>query len=498
MVGLESIRCSNVVVFGKARKLVGGEGSKRPREILPSPNPVDKPPHPLKLSEVLDWTVSYSDPPCLWLVTLRAWYKLVEPSPAYVRVFAPMQRRVAFAAAAAEALRRNWNVRLEDALAFCAERTEVVPGDLLDPKFRVLAASNAAAAELQRKDAEVAARGAGESPQAPRKPATRRRRRGRDRRALALRRARRHRGRRVRRAAAGEPPFVRVSGPRLGAHQATGHRRVRERARGDQEKRSRRGQDGAQSRAESRAESRAARAARGDPAGRGGRRGGSSRPSRAVPSGPREPRLLPPPVPDPAVPESFGATPALVAETLALWDFTQTHGAFLRIPPCPWPRFRRAFLADASETKPSDAALIRDVCVALLRVGEGPVAGFSIAGGEGAAAAAAAAAAPRRSPRPPRRRRRWRIPMICACSTGASASARPWACTPRARRPRPWASWAPGRRRGLRRRSRPARRRRRRRWRPARRARRRRRRSAPRRASRSPRASAAWRATPRR
>ena len=172
MVGLESIRCSNVVVFGKARKLVGGEGSKRPREILPSPNPVDKPPHPLKLSEVLDWTVSYSDPPCLWLVTLRAWYKLVEPSPAYVRVFAPMQRRVAFAAAAAEALRRNWNVRLEDALAFCAERTEVVPGDLLDPKFRVLAASNAAAAELQRKDAEVAARGAGDAPRAPRKPAT--------------------------------------------------------------------------------------------------------------------------------------------------------------------------------------------------------------------------------------------------------------------------------------------------------------------------------------
>jgi hypothetical protein len=101
MVGLESIRCSNVVVFGKARKLEGGEGSKRPREILPSPKPVDKPPHPLKLSEVLDWTVSYSDPPCVWLVTLRAWYKLVDPSPAYLRTFAPIQRRIAFAAAAA-------------------------------------------------------------------------------------------------------------------------------------------------------------------------------------------------------------------------------------------------------------------------------------------------------------------------------------------------------------------------------------------------------------
>ena len=44
MVGLESIGCSNIVVFGKARKIVGGEGSKRPFEVLSRPlEPLDKP-----------------------------------------------------------------------------------------------------------------------------------------------------------------------------------------------------------------------------------------------------------------------------------------------------------------------------------------------------------------------------------------------------------------------------------------------------------------------
>ena len=161
MVGLECIRCSNVIVFGKARKLEGGEGAKRPFEILSQPGgvlkPVDKPPHPLKLSEVLDWTVSYTTPePCIWLVTLRAWYKLIDPSPQYLRVFAPMQRRVAFTAVAAEMLRLNWAVSLDDAMAKCAAETQVVPGDLLDPRFRVIAASNAAATERERKESEAA------------------------------------------------------------------------------------------------------------------------------------------------------------------------------------------------------------------------------------------------------------------------------------------------------------------------------------------------------
>ena len=170
MVGLESIRCSNVVVFGKARKLVGGEGSKRPREILPSPNPVEN----RRTAQVIRcWTGRCRAPTrrvCSWSPA-----RLVQARPTLPRTCAcsAQQRRCPFAAAAAGAS-PELGVRLEGALAFCGAH-EVVPGDLPDPRFRVLAASNAAAAELRRKDAEVAARGAGESPRAPRKPATRRR-----------------------------------------------------------------------------------------------------------------------------------------------------------------------------------------------------------------------------------------------------------------------------------------------------------------------------------
>ena len=93
MCGLESSRVANVVVFGKARKVTGGEHD-RPHEVLAgvkAMTPLDKPPHPLKLSEVLDWTVSYTNPPTVWLVTLRAWYRLGNPSPAYLRTFAGVQ-----------------------------------------------------------------------------------------------------------------------------------------------------------------------------------------------------------------------------------------------------------------------------------------------------------------------------------------------------------------------------------------------------------------------
>ena len=109
MVGLETSRIANVVVFGKARKVVGGEHD-RPHEVLSGSKamtPLDKPPHPLKLSEVLDWTVSYADPPCVWLVTLRAWYRLGNPSPAYLRTFAGIQRRTRFVRAVAAKLRER-------------------------------------------------------------------------------------------------------------------------------------------------------------------------------------------------------------------------------------------------------------------------------------------------------------------------------------------------------------------------------------------------------
>ena len=399
MVGLECIRCSNVIVFGKARKLEGGEGAKRPFEILSQPGgvlkPVDKPPHPLKLSEVLDWTVSYTTPePCIWLVTLRAWYKLIDPSPQYLRVFAPMQRRVAFTAVAAEMLRLNWAVSLDDAMAKCAAETQVVPGDLLDPRFRVIAASNAAATERERKESEAAnvAAEKGEETEAD----------GEDKKEIAddkkppevvpLRYTTRD--------VVDDGAFIatqlealRTSGALMEGTELTKpplidqFKNILEVTKKKELLDAKVARNAAQRAAQRQAQrERLAATRRGDGSG-GSRPSGASHHRKPVPSGPREPRTGTPPVPEPVVPETYAASPALVAETLALWDMTQVHGKFFRLPPCPWPRFSRAFLAPAEGTVPADAALIRDVCVALLRVGESGVAGAGAGGGENAAAA---------------------------------------------------------------------------------------------------------------
>jgi hypothetical protein len=405
MVGLEQIRCSNVIVFGKARKLEGGEGGKRPFEILTQSGDlvsVDKPPHPLKLSEVLDWTVSYTDPPSIWLVTLRAWYKLINPSQTYLRTFAPMQRRVAFAAVAADALRANWAVSLNDALALCAKNTLVVSGDLLDPRFRVVAASNSRdASERTRRDLEavrVKAEGGGDGAteadedkegDAKNKPEVE--------------------------AAAEVVPLayttrdvvedgafiaaqlesLRAAGALVAGTELTkpelidGFKNVleltKQRELADAKVARRNAQRAAQRLAQR--ERLAATRRGGGGGGDGGSRPpGTSHSRRPVPSGPRVSRTEAPPCAEPVVPASYNATPALIAETLALWDLTQVFGSFLRIPPCPWPRFARAFLAPAGETIPSDDLIVRDVCVALLRVGESGVAGAGAGGGENEAA----------------------------------------------------------------------------------------------------------------
>ena len=53
------------MVFGKAHKVAGGE-SQPPRKVLSAPmRKLDKPPHPLKLVEILDWCVQYSEPPAV-------------------------------------------------------------------------------------------------------------------------------------------------------------------------------------------------------------------------------------------------------------------------------------------------------------------------------------------------------------------------------------------------------------------------------------------------
>ena len=102
--------------------------------------------------EVLDWTVCHSDPPAVWLITLRAWYRLGVPHEKYLQKFATIQRRLAFCQVAARELRLDWELSVEDGLDAMRE-VAVVPGDLADLRFRggggVAAAAEVAAAKLK-------------------------------------------------------------------------------------------------------------------------------------------------------------------------------------------------------------------------------------------------------------------------------------------------------------------------------------------------------------
>lgn len=158
--GLETVtsatRVSNIVVFGKARKVYGGE-SDRPKDVLTTPLvPLDRPPRPLKLAEVLDWTICHSDaePPAVWIVTVRAWYRLGEPTAAYLRNYGVMQRRLAFCHVTANALRRDYELSLEAALQVLVE-VPVVDGDLMDPKYRAHFEAQAEAIDRAKEEAAV-------------------------------------------------------------------------------------------------------------------------------------------------------------------------------------------------------------------------------------------------------------------------------------------------------------------------------------------------------
>ena len=395
VVGLEQCRTKNVVVFGKARKVEGGESS-RPKDVLKRAlKPVNKPPHPLKLSEVLDWTVCYDERrgPSVWLVTLRAWYRLGEPAEGYKRAFATLQRRVAFCDATLRAIRRDWNVSVEDGLA-ALTAVPVVSGDYLSPKFRGAVAANEAAAAKAAVESGVKGgkKGASKPSSKNASPAvsktTSKTAAGSDSPAAAASAAA------AAAAAVTELKYARrdvINDTAFIAQQLEGLRKAGALV------------DGAElsvppliksyatllettrtrERAEARAASKAAQQkalrtqSRFGAGGAGGARqagaGGASMPPpppRNLP--PRETRSAPPAA-GLVVPESYGTPPALLAETLALWDLTQVHGAFLRLPPCPWERFSRAFLGPPSTSgiNPADAALVRDVCVAVLRVAEG-------------------------------------------------------------------------------------------------------------------------------
>ena len=79
--------------------------------------PQDKPPHALKLMEVHDWTIKYGgDEPELWLVTPRAWYKLLNPAPRFEKYVTVTTRRANFTNAIVRALVKNWELSLEEGL----------------------------------------------------------------------------------------------------------------------------------------------------------------------------------------------------------------------------------------------------------------------------------------------------------------------------------------------------------------------------------------------
>ena len=243
-------------------------------------------------------------------------------------------------------------LRLEDAPRRAPEHGGRA-GDSLDPKFRVLVASNAAATELKRKDAEQRrARG--------------RRRRGRRKAGDEAEKAtaatvaplRDERDVIAEARSAQQLESLRVSGSLVPGSELTKPPVIDAFANELEETKKKEAAEAkvarkAAQRAAQRAAARERLAAtrRGEGGGGGG---GSSRPSRAVPSGPREPRLALPPTPDPVVPESFGATPALVAETLALWTSRRRTRVFAH-PAVPLGGLG-ARSADAAETKPSDAA----------------------------------------------------------------------------------------------------------------------------------------------
>ena len=110
-----------VLVLGKARKIEGGE-SDTSKVLAETLTPQDKPPHALKLMEVHDWVIRYGgDAPEIWLVTPRAWYKLLEPSARFEKYVTTTLRRARFVNAVVQALAQDWNLELERGLGIILE-----------------------------------------------------------------------------------------------------------------------------------------------------------------------------------------------------------------------------------------------------------------------------------------------------------------------------------------------------------------------------------------
>ena len=121
-----AIKTSDLIVFGKARKVEGGENLLPSVLLKEKLQPQLKPPHALKLVDVLDWCVSYDEVGSesdlkqpgysIWLVTPRAWYKLGQPGVKYAATYATTRRRALFASVFKRCLEKDWECSFTTAL----------------------------------------------------------------------------------------------------------------------------------------------------------------------------------------------------------------------------------------------------------------------------------------------------------------------------------------------------------------------------------------------
>lgn len=71
----------------------------------------------LQTPPILDWAIQYGSNPGVWLCTEKSWFKLLKPSPAYERLYKPIQRKLDFCLRGTGCIAANHTVNLQGAIA---------------------------------------------------------------------------------------------------------------------------------------------------------------------------------------------------------------------------------------------------------------------------------------------------------------------------------------------------------------------------------------------
>ena len=343
-VSVHGSKPSRVLAIGKARKLTDGEHGL-PSVVLASELvPQDRPPHALKLMDVRDWTIRYGgEEPEIWLVTQRAWYKLLQPSARFEKYVTVTLRRARFTNALVRALAADWNLSLEDGLALILS-VPVVPHDVpmavKTPNKAAKLIGNTTPEE--QKEAALCGKTEEEAKDTGEYKYTHADIVGdgffiaSQLESMVYSKALRPPGVSVDEEATAPALLVDLQNWTREKHQL-----------GTMTKASRLDRDRAR-----RERIRAEKAA-----------------EIAEAKKPPPVRLEAPPPASPILPEYSSVGPRLQAEVLTLWDFAQVFAQVLHIPRCPLERYAKAFFSD--DVSAAEAALLRDFMVACLRLTEG-------------------------------------------------------------------------------------------------------------------------------